>query len=247
MKQRNAIVSGGSSGIGRAICIELAKKNCDIIFTYRNSLEKANSLTNEIEDKYNRRCIPVKCDMTNFDDVKKLGKIIKSEFETVDIVVNNVGTTGDLCLFMMSNIDHWYKILKANLDPVINLTKIVIPIMIRKKNGRIINITSLGGITGNPGYSSYAAAKAAIYSFTKSIQKEVGQFGIIFNCVAPGLINTEMTNAVSDKYQNTRLSNSIIKRMGEPEEVSSLVGYLAVDAPDYLINQEIVIDGGIRV
>jgi len=244
--KKNAIVSGGSSGIGKAICKDLAKKGCNIFFTYRNSLNESKVLVDELKQEYKVEAIAVKCDMTDLEQVKGFWKQIKKHHENIDIVVNNVGTTGEMQLFMMSDLKKWTDTLLANVNPVINLTKTILPTMIRQKGGRIINITSLGGITGNPGYSSYASAKSAIYAFTKSLQKEVAQFGIILNCVAPGLINTGMTDNVSDKYQTKKFENSIIKRMGSPQEVANLVTYLALDAPDYIVNQEIIIDGGVR-
>ena len=244
--RKNAIVSGGSSGIGRAICIDLAKRGCNVIFTYRNSLNESLVLIEEIMHDYKVEAMAVKCDMTDVEQVKGFWKQVKKHYDKIDIVVNNVGTTGEMQLFIMSDLTKWINTLLANVNSVINLTKTILPTMIRQKSGRIINITSLGGITGNPGYSAYASAKAAIYSFTKSLQKEVAQFGIILNCVAPGLISTKMTSNVSDKYQTKRFENSIIKRMGNPEEVSNLVTYLALEAPDYIVNQEIIIDGGVR-
>lgn len=246
MGNQNAIVTGGSRGIGESVCENLALKGCNILFTYKSSEDKAKEVESYLKEKYNVEVFAVRCDVTDFEQVKDLEKILKKTWKKIDIVINNVGTTGDMKLFMMSNLDQWNETLISNINPVINLTKIVIPKMISNKSGRIINITSLGGITGNPGYSAYATAKAGIYAFTKSVQKELAQFNILFNCVAPGLIDTKMTRDVKKDYESKRLENSVLKRKGTAEEVANLIGYLACDAPDYLVNQEILIDGGVR-
>lgn len=244
--RKNAIVTGGSRGIGRSTCLELAKRNCNIIFIYRSNVEAANEVVKEILDNYDVEVHALKYDVSDLSIMGDLKKDIAQIFKTIDIVINNVGTTGKLQLFLMSNLDQWNDVLKANINPVINLTKIVLPSMIRNKRGRIINITSLGGVTGNPGYSAYATAKAGLYAFTKSLQKELSRFNIICNCVAPGLINTDMTGNLNEGYETKRLENSVLKRKGNPEEVANLVTYLALDAPDYIVGQEILIDGGVR-
>lgn len=245
-QKKNAVISGGSRGIGRAICIELAKKGCNIIFIYRSNDEAADEVVNIIQDNYDVQIHALKYDISDDSNIKNLKKDVFQIFDRVDIVINNVGTTGKLQLFLMSNLSKWNDVLSININSVINLTKVVIPNMIRNKGGRIINITSLGGVTGNPGYSAYATAKAGIFAFTKSLQKELAQYKIILNCVAPGLIGTNMTENLKKDYETKRLANSVLKRKGTAQEVANLVTYMALEAPEYIVGQEILIDGGIR-
>ena len=181
--------------------------------------------------------------------MKSLIKTLKLEFREIDVLINNAGILGDSRPFLMTKDDDWWNILNVNVSCVINTCRAVLPIMISRKKGIIINVTSLSGQKGNQGQSAYAASKAAIVAFSKSLVKEVGNLGININCISPGLIDTDMTKDkdINPKYYEKRLANSPLKRMGQASEVANLIGYIADEAPPYLVGQEITIDGGISV
>lgn len=245
MVQHNILITGGSRGIGRAICKKVAKSSsCNIIFTYKSNDEHAQSICEEIKKESNAKIYSYKCDMSNATEVKAFFKMYKAEHQSVHTLINNAGITGKGALFMMTNETDWWQVLNTNVACVYNACKGALPMMVVKKGGRIINITSLSGQKGNPGQSAYAASKAAIVALSKSISKEMSKHGIVVNCVSPGLIDTDMTNIVTKEYANERLSKSALGRMGYPEEVAEVVSFL-ISSPSYLIGQEITIDGGV--
>jgi 3-oxoacyl-[acyl-carrier protein] reductase len=245
------LISGGSNGIGKQLVIDFVKRGVETIFTYKNSKDKAQQLVNNLNFEGYSNVHMFKCDMNREEDVKKLFTDNKSLFKNIDILVNSAGirdpklNEGNPKLFIMTTNEDWWYVVHNNVNSVINTCREVLPGMLRLKKGRIINITSLAGIIGNPGQSAYAASKAAIASFSKSLSKEVSSFGISINCVAPGFIDTEMMKGLPKDYLDSRIGDSLLKRMGTPEEVSNLVVYLALNAPMYLLKQEIVIDGGL--
>ncbi|KMQ66472.1 hypothetical protein ACM46_02765 [Chryseobacterium angstadtii] len=246
MTAKKVLISGGSRGIGKSIALKFAQEGCEVLFTYKNSDKEALELVDHINENYS--CPPAKsykCDMADAADVKRLFKENKEDFSSVSALINNVGGHGKLKPFMFCSNDYFQEILGMNLMSVVNAVREVLPIFIRNKGGRIVNITSIAGTKGNPGHSPYAASKGAIIGFSKSIVKEVGSMGIIVNSVAPGFVSTESTDDVPEKYLKMRIDNSIYKRMGMPEEIADVTYYLGSSSPEYLTGQEIIVDGGI--
>ncbi|MBD2754058.1 3-oxoacyl-ACP reductase family protein [Spirosoma validum] len=239
------LVTGGTRGIGRAICLKLASLGHTVVFTYITNEALAQSLVEEINAMTHAPVMAYRCDMTKLPEVQKLFKEIKAAFKRVDAVVNNAGILGDGKPFMMSPDADWWHVFQTNVSSVTNTCRAVLATMISQRKGRIINITSLSGQKGNPGQSAYSASKSAIVTFSRSLYKEVGQFGITVNCVSPGLIETDMTKELSEDYFSSRMSKTPLKRKGTPEEVANVVSYLICEAPTYMIGQELTIDGGI--
>ena len=239
-------VSGGSRGIGKAICLKFAEDGYQVLFTYKSNDTAATELIDEINTTY--ACPPpkaYKCDMTDPGSVKGLFKENKTDFSNIATLVNNTGGHGKAAPFIFCSDDKFWGMMDLNLKSVVNAYRSVLPIFIKNKGGRIVNVTSLSGSKGNPGHSPYAASKAAVVALSKSILKEIGSIGIVINNVAPSFVETDSTKDVPEKYYKLRIDNSIYKRMGKSEEIAHLVHYLGSSAPEYLTGQEIIIDGGI--
>ena len=248
---KNILITGGSKGIGKQLVIDFVKRGHQVIFTYQNSHASSIQIVEELNASGYQNVKAVKCDMGNEGEVKAMFKLESEFFRAIDVIVNNAGIrdskiNGEPKPFIMTTSNEWWEVMHNNMNSVINTCRAALPYMIRKREGRIINITSLAGIKGNPGQSAYASSKAAITCFSKSLAKEVGSLGITVNCVAPGFIETEMVENASEKYVLERVGHSLLKRMGTTAELSGLVCYLAIDAPQFLVNQEIVIDGGMN-
>lgn len=244
--KKTVLVSGGSRGIGKEIVKTLAKDGHDVIFTYLSNTESANQLCDELFTEHNLTVKAAQCNMAEMKEVKALFKEIKLIYGGVDVIVNNAGILGRTAPFLMTPDNEWWHVFNTNVACFTNPIKVGLTYMIKQKAGSIINITSLSGQKGNPGQSAYAASKAAITAFSKSLLKEVGKLNIHINNVAPGFIETDMTED-NNEYQQKRLAGSILKRPGRPDEVASLVQYLVNEAPLFLTGQEITIDGGIGV
>lgn len=242
LKGKTAVVTGASRGIGRAIALKLAEHGADIAVNYRNSEEEALNLVKEIEAK-GVRAIAVQADVSSFEDARKLIDRAKEEFETVDILVNNAGITKDGLVMRMTEED-FDTVIKVNLKGVFNCIRHTVPIMIKQKGGRIINITSVVGLLGNAGQVNYSAAKAGIIGMTKSLAKEIGSRGITVNAVAPGFIETDMTAGLSDKLKETVRENIVLRKFGQPENVADAVYFLASKMGEYITGQVISVDGG---
>ena len=243
---KNIFITGGSKGLGKELVYKFAHTDNIVFFTYNHSENDAKKIIADLQSQSDISIYAFKCDLSDENEVRKMFKENKERLSHIDILINNAGITGNTAKqFMLTSSSEWWKVMHNNLGSVLNCTRNVLPIMLRNKRGRIINITSLSGIKGNPGQSAYAASKAAISVFSKSLSKELRGSGIIINCLAPGFIKTEMTSNIPTTYYKSRLENSILGRMGKVEEIAEMVHFLAIDAPDYLINQEILIDGGI--
>lgn len=243
---KNIFITGGSKGIGKELIYKFANTGNNVFFTYNNSEASANQVVADLQSKSNISVYAFKCDLSDETEVKKIFKENKAVLSDIDILINNAAIMGNSAKqFILTSSSEWWKVMHNNLGSVLNCTRYVLPIMLRRKQGKIINITSLSGIKGNPGQSAYSASKAAISAFSKSLSKELKGSGIIINCLAPGFIDTEMTSSTPATYFNSRIENSILQRMGTTEEIANIIYYLAIEAPDYLINQEILIDGGI--
>lgn len=237
-----AFVTGATRGIGKSIALKLASCGYDIAINYRTENNDLTELLNEIKG-FNVRCIAVCGDVSDFEACTNMIKQIISEFEKIDVLVNNAGITRDMLLMRMKESD-FTDVIDVNLVGTFNITKNVIPYMMKQKNGRIINISSVVGITGNAGQTNYSASKAGIIGFTKSLAKEVGSRNILVNAVAPGFIQTDMTNILKDEIKQELIKNIPLKRFGNATDVANVVKFLASEESSYITGQVINIDGG---
>lgn len=238
LKEKTVIVTGGAKGIGRAIALEFAENGANIVLNYRSSLP--DGLVPEIESK-GVKCLPYKADVGNFDEAKALIDGAVSEFKTVDVLVNNAGITKDTLLMRMSE-DDFDSVMSVNLKSVFNTVRFASKVMLKQKSGSIINMSSVVGVTGNIGQANYAASKAGIIGFTKSTAREFASRGITCNAIAPGFIQTAMTDVLPDKVKESVLEGIPLKRFGKPEEVAKLAVFLAENK--YITGQVINVDGG---
>ena len=240
-----ALVTGASRGIGRAVALKLADDGLAVAVNYAASAEKADAVVDEITAN-GGTAVAIQADVSDPDAVARLIATVEEELGPVTVLVNNAGITDDGLLLRMTS-DQWDRVLSTNLRSVFLCTKAVLRGMIRAKGGRIINISSVSGVAGNAGQANYAASKAGVIGFTKSIAKEVGSRGITVNAVAPGFIATDMTEALGENVTDAATSQISLGRLGEPEEIASVVGYLASDGASYITGQAIVVDGGLAL
>lgn len=238
-----AIVTGSSRGIGKSIAMDLAAVGADVVVTYNSKKQEALQVVDCIK-KIGRRAFAVEVSVESYESAKALMARTIKEFGKIDILVNNAGVTRDSSLFMMS-IDDWQEVISVNLDSVFNCSKAVIGHMLSRRVGRIINVCSISGLKGLPGQTNYSAAKAGVIGFTRSLGKELAPYGILVNAVAPGFIDTDMSEKVNSEMKDKYVENIPIKRFGQPEEVAKLVTFLASDFSSYLVGETITIDGGL--
>ena len=243
-KGRIAIVTGGGQGIGREICLRLARNKAKVIIFDVNeeSFKKTVEEIREIEGKI----LALKVDVTKYEEVKKAVSYVIDKYEGVDILVNNAGIARDSLLSRMKE-ENWHKVLDVNLTGVFNCLKAVIRCMMKQRYGRIVNISSIIGLRGNIGQANYSAAKAGIIGLTKSAARELGRYGISVNAVAPGFIDTAMTRELDEKVVDRITSQVPLLRIGRPEEVASLVAYLASEEAGYITGEVIRVDGGMAM
>ena len=242
-EKKVALVTGAARGIGKEIAIELAKNGYDVSINYRTKTDEIEELKNEIEEKYNVRCLLVQGDVGNFEEAERIVKETVNGLEKIDILVNNAGITKDGLLMRMSKED-FEKVVDINLVGTFNVTRNVIPYMVKQKSGRIINISSVVGVSGNAGQTNYAASKAGIIGFTKSLAKEVASRNILVNAVAPGFIATDMTAVLSEQVKENINTQIPLKRMGSAGDVAKVVKFLASEDITYITGQVINVDGG---
>ncbi|MGB9977019.1 3-oxoacyl-[acyl-carrier-protein] reductase [Thermovenabulum sp.] len=241
-----AIVTGGSRGIGKSICIKLAEKGCNVVINYVKNESFALEVAREIENM-GQGAYLVKKDVSKIKEAEELIEEVYKKFNNIDILVNNAGITKDT-LFLRMTEEDFDKVLDTNLKGTFNVTKAAVKYMVKKRFGRIINISSIVGIYGNAGQVNYAAAKAGIIGFTKALAKELGSRGITVNAVAPGFIKTDMTTPIIEKETEEKIIERIpLKRIGLPEDVANLVAFLASDEASYITGQVIAIDGGLTL
>lgn len=238
------LVTGGSKGIGKEICLQLAKEKACVIVNYLSDENKAAQVVSEIE-AMGRKAMMYKADVSNFDAVSKMVDDIVDKFGRIDVLVNNAGITKDGLIVRMKEED-WDRVIDINLKGIFNTSKACVKYMIKQKKGRIINISSIVGIYGNVGQVNYAASKAGIIGFTKSLAKELGSRGITVNAVAPGFIKTDMTASLIEKHEDI-VSRIPLKRLGNPQDVANLVTFLASEKAEYITGQLIAIDGGMTL
>lgn len=238
---KNAIVTGSARGIGRAIALELAKEGANVVICDVN-LEAAIETSKEIE-KLGRKSFAVKVDVTNYEEVENLIQKTKEEWGSVDILVNNAGITKDNLILKMTPED-FDLVINVNLKGVFNGIKAVFPVMMKQKSGKIVNIASVIGLMGNVGQANYAASKAGVIALTKTAAKELASRGVCVNAVAPGYIQTPMTDKLPDNVKEEILKLVPMKKMGQPEDVAKVVLFLCSPDSDYITGQTIVVDGG---
>jgi len=237
------VITGGSKGIGRTVSLKFAEDKAHIIIVHYDPDESDSSETLGILAQKGVKAESHKVDVSSFVDVEELFKDIISRFGKVDVLINNAGITKDTILMRMSE-DDWDMVLNVNLKSVFNCTKAVIRSMVKQRGGRIVNISSLAGQVGNAGQGNYAASKAGILGFTKTIAREVGVRGITVNAVAPGFIETEMTAILSDEVKKSFLQQIPLGRAGTPEDVAEAIYWLCSDAAGYITGHTIHVNGG---
>jgi 3-oxoacyl-[acyl-carrier protein] reductase len=240
-----ALVTGGSRGIGAAIVKRFAEEDASVAFTYLSSEEKAKSLANELSSAHGVVIQAYRSDAADYNQAEALIKDVLKDFGKLDILVNNAGITRDNLMLRMTE-EQWDQVINTNLKSVFNLTKHALRSMLSAKSGSIINISSIVGITGNAGQANYAASKAGIFGFTKSIAKEVGSRNIRCNAVAPGFIETEMTDALDDKTKEAYFNNIPLRRFGKGEEVADVCVFLGSGMSTYLSGQVISVCGAMN-
>lgn len=237
-----AFITGATRGIGRAIALELANEGYNIALNYRTENEALETLKKEISE-LGVECYPVQGDVSKAEDSERMTKEIIEHFEQIDVLVNNAGITKDKLIQRMKE-EEFTDVINVNLVGTFNITKNVIKYMTKKRYGKIINISSVVGISGNAGQSNYAASKAGIIGFTKSIAKELASRNITANAVAPGFIKTDMTNVLKDEIKEAIEGTIPLKRLGTAEDVAKVVRFLASDDSNYITGQVINVDGG---
>lgn len=237
-----AFITGATRGIGRAIALELANEGYKIALNYRTENEALETLKKEISE-LGVECYPVQGDVSKAEDSERMTKEIIEHFEQIDVLVNNAGITKDKLIQRMKE-EEFTDVINVNLVGTFNITKNVIKYMTKKRYGKIINISSVVGISGNAGQSNYAASKAGIIGFTKSIAKELASRNITANAVAPGFIQTDMTNVLKDEIKEAIEGTIPLKRLGTAEDVAKVVKFLASDDSNYITGQVINVDGG---
>lgn len=237
-----AFITGTTRGIGREIAITLAKNGFNIALNYRTQNEELENLKKEIESE-NVKCFAVQGDVSSFESAEEMVNKIIEKFGKIDVLVNNAGITKDMLLMRMKKED-FESVIDVNLVGTFNVTKNVIPFMMKQRSGRIINISSVVGISGNAGQTNYSASKAGIIGFTKSLAKEVGSRNILVNAVAPGFIETQMTDVLKDEVKEEIAKQIPLKRMGTTQDVANVVKFLASEESSYITGQVIQVDGG---
>lgn len=237
-----ALITGATRGIGKEIALELAANGYDIAVNCRSIQDSLEEERKEIE-AYGVRCEFVQADVANFEQCEAMVKETIEKFGKIDVLVNNAGITKDGLIMRMKKED-FEAVIDINLTGTFNVTRNVIPYMIKQKSGRIINLSSVVGVAGNAGQTNYSASKAGVIGFTKSLAKEVASRNILVNAVAPGFIDTDMTKVLSDSVKEGINAQIPLRRMGSPREVAKVVKFLASDDSSYVTGQVINIDGG---
>ncbi len=238
-----ALITGATRGIGKAIAIRLANAGFDIALNYRKENDDLTNTKSEIE-KAGVDCLPVQGDISSFEDCERIAKEIFDKFGKIDVLVNNAGITKDMLLMRMKPED-FSSVVDVNLIGTFNMTRNVVPYMVKARSGKIVNISSVVGIEGNAGQANYAASKAGIIGFTKSLARELGSRNILVNAVAPGFIETDMTAVLSDSVRDEIAKKISLRRMGSAEDVAGVVEFLCSDASSYVTGTVIPVTGGL--
>ncbi len=239
---RVAIVTGGTRGIGRAICLELARRGADVAFNYAKSAEAAESLKTELE-ALGVRSIATQCDVANTAAAAEMVQQVKDAFGRLDILINNAGITRDNLIMRMKE-DDWDEVININLKGAWNFAKAAVRVMLRQSSGTILNISSISGLNGMGGQSNYSASKAGMIGLTKALAKEVGARSITVNALALGAVVTDMTTGLDRSYQDWFLTQIPLGRFAQPEEMAKIAAFLVSDDARYITGQVIRADGG---
>src|SRR5687768_2175780 len=242
LQGKNALITGASKGIGRAIAIRFAEQGANVAFTYLSSIEQGKALEIELSSK-GIKAKGYKSDASDYAQAEKLINDVVADFGSLDILINNAGITMDNLLLRL-NEESWDKVINVNLKSCFNTVKAVTKQMMKQRGGSIINMTSVVGLKGNAGQANYAASKAGIIGFTKSVALELGSRGIRANAVAPGFIETEMTAVLDQKVVQTWRDAIPLRRGGKPEDVADACVFLGSDMSAYISGQVIQVDGG---
>lgn len=245
LKDKIAIVTGGTRGIGREIVLMLAREGADVAFTYLKSNQGAEELMKEVKG-LGRRCLGVAVDVRDFEKAKEFIEKVKAEMGGLDILVNNAGITKDKALMLTAKED-WHDVIDTNLTGLFNMTRNAIVTFLKQKSGNIVNITSISGIIGMARQTNYAASKAGIIGFTKSLAREVAAYNIRVNAVAPGFIDTDMTSGLKEEYKDEIEKSIPLGRLGTAMDVARTVRFLLSDSADFITGQVIIVDGGLSL
>ncbi|RID87206.1 3-oxoacyl-[acyl-carrier-protein] reductase [Peribacillus asahii] len=242
LEGKKVLVTGASRGIGREIALELARLGADVAVNYAGSEAKANEVVDQIK-ALGREAMAIQCDVANSESVAEMVKATIEQFGRLDILVNNAGITRDNLLMRMKESE-WDDVINTNLKGVFLCTKAVTRQMMKQRSGRIINIASIVGVSGNAGQANYVAAKAGVIGLTKTSAKELAPRGITVNAIAPGFISTDMTDELTEEIQQAMLQQIPLARFGDPKDIASVAAFLASDASRYMTGQTLHVDGG---
>ncbi|MBT3447996.1 MAG: 3-oxoacyl-[acyl-carrier-protein] reductase [Bacteroidetes Order II. Incertae sedis bacterium] len=242
---KNVLVTGGTRGIGRSIVESFASKGANVAFTYRSSSDEANALVAELEER-GVKARAIQADAADFGAAEAAVGGIISEWGSIDVVVNNAGVTKDMLMLRMGE-DDWDFVVGTNLKSVFNYSKAAYRPMMKQRKGRIINLSSVVGVMGNAGQTNYAASKAGIIGFSKSLAKELGARGVTVNVVAPGYVETDMTASISDGAREAMLGSVPVGRPATPDDIASAVLFLASDGASYITGHVLHVDGGLAM
>lgn len=239
MSEKVALVTGATTGIGKEIALTLAEDGFDVVINY---IQYDEDVKNQIE-AMGRKCLLIEGNVTSLEDMEKMTKEVMDTFGRIDVLVNNAGITRDTLLLRMTEQD-FDSVLNVNMKGAFCTMKNIVPIMMKQRSGRIINISSVVGMVGNAGQINYSASKAALLGMTKSLAKEVASRGILVNAVAPGFIATRMTDQLNDAQKEAIMNQVPLRRMGTPKDIANAVAFLASDRASYITGQTLVVDGG---
>jgi len=243
LQNKAALVTGGSRGIGKAIALVLADNGANVAFTYKSAAAAADEVVKAIAAK-GRKALAIQSDAKNFSEADSVVEKVIAQFQRLDILVNNAGITKDTLLMRMSEQD-WDDVIDTNLKGAFNFSKAVCKQMMSQREGVIINISSIAGVIGNPGQTNYAAAKAGLIGMTKTLAKELSSRNIRVNAVAPGFVDTDMTEKLTPQQKEALIGMIPLKRTAKPEEIASVVLFLASQASSYVTGQVLCVDGGL--